>query len=44
LWIERVRVETGTKAKLLATHCLSPWFVRQPKPPLRWSTEACASR
>lgn len=44
LWMERVRVEGGTKAKLLAAHCLSPWFVRQPKPPRRLSPEASASR
>jgi squalene synthase HpnC len=44
LWMERVRVGEGTKAKLLAAHCLSPWFVGQPKPPPRLSPESRASR
>jgi hypothetical protein len=44
LWMERVRVGEGTKAKLLAAHCLSPWFVGQPKPPPRLSLESRASR
>jgi squalene synthase HpnC len=44
LWVERIRVGTGTKATLLAAHCLSPWFVRLSKPPLGLSPEATGSR